>query len=282
MFLTKKWKHIQSYLFYLCIFLKEVKLKILNFSEKKYKIDEKITNIFMSKLLIIGGGEIGKFETLPFDKRNIELTGKKHPKVLFIPTASLESPSYIQAFKKVYQEKLGANVDVLYLLNEKPKLQDLKKKILSSDLIYVGGGNTLKMMKRWRFLGVDKILKEAYKRNIVLSGCSAGGICWFEYGHSDSMSSYDPENWNYIRVKGLGLLEGIHCPHFNSQTLGKKRGKSFEEFMKKYPSIKGVAIDNHAALEIVNGNHSVLKAKEKRGVYEVLFQNSKIIIKKFD
>ena len=157
----------------------------------------------MEKIVVIGGGEIGNFETLPFDKRIVELTKKKHPKALFIPTASGEPDGYIQNFNKVYGKKLGCKTDVLFLLKTKPTKKELREKILSSDLIYVGGGNTLKMMKRWRFLGVDKILKEAHKRGIVLSGISAGGISWFEAGHSDSMSSYNPDNWDYIKVRGV-------------------------------------------------------------------------------
>ncbi len=122
----------------------------------------------MGKIVIIGGGEIGNYETLLFDKRNVELTGKKHPKTLFIPTASGEPEGYIKRFNKVYGKRLGCKTDVLYLLKAKPTKKELRQKILSSDLIYVGGGNTFKMIKRWRFLGVDKILRKAYKRGIVL------------------------------------------------------------------------------------------------------------------
>lgn len=231
----------------------------------------------MRKLVVIGGGEIGNFETLPFDKRNVELTKKKNPKALFIPTASGEPNGYIKKFQKVYGKKLGCKTDVLYLLNEKPTKKELRKKILSSDLIYVGGGNTLKMMKRWRFLGVDKILKEAYKRGIVLSGISAGGICWFESGHSDSRSFNNPENWDYINVHGLGIIKGIHCPHFNGQTKKIKRRKNFTNFMKKYSSV-GIAIDNNCAIEFIDDQFKVLTSKRDRKAYKVFKKNKKIII----
>jgi len=231
----------------------------------------------MEKIVVIGGGEIGNFETLPFDKRIVELTKKKHPKALFIPTASGEPDGYIQNFNKVYGKKLGCKTDVLFLLKTKPTKKELREKILSSDLIYVGGGNTLKMMKRWRFLGVDKILKEAHKRGIVLSGISAGGISWFEAGHSDSMSSYNPDNWDYIKVRGLGILRGIHCPHFNSQTRGIKRRKNFLNFMKKYSAV-GIAIDNHCAMEFIDGKYKVLTTKKDKKAYRVFKKRSKIII----
>ena len=235
----------------------------------------------MKKLVIIGGGNMGDFETLPFDKRNVELTNKKNPKALFIPTASGELDGYIKKFQKVYGKKLGCETDVLYLLNEKPTKKELRKKILSSDLIYVGGGNTLKMMKRWRFLGVDKILKEAHKRGIVLSGISAGGICWFESGHSDSRSFRNPEKWNYINVEGLGILKGIHCPHFNSGTTRKNKRKlrrnDFKEFMKKYSKI-GIAIDNNCAIEFIDNKFKGINSKKGRKAYKVFKKNGKIII----
>lgn len=133
------------------------------------------------------------------------------------------------------------------------------------------------MMKRWRFLGVDKILKEAYQRGIVLSGISAGGICWFEAGHSDSMSFYNPDNWDYIKVRGLGLLKGIHCPHFNGETRGIKRRKNFSNFMKKYSAV-GIAIDNHCAMKFIDGKYKVLTAKKDRKSYRVFKKRDKVII----
>lgn len=142
----------------------------------------------------------------------------------------------------------------------------------TSDLIYVGGGNTLKMMKRWKYLGVDKILKEAYKRGIVLSGISAGGICWFESGHSDSMSFYNPSNWNYINIKGLGILKGIHCPHFNSGITRKGKRKlrknDFKQFMRNYSTV-GIAVNNNCIIEFIDDRYKVLTSREGRKAYKV-------------
>ncbi len=231
----------------------------------------------MGKIFIIGGGEISKFETLTFDKRIVELTGKKRPKALFIPTASSDSTGYVETFNKVYGEKLGCKTDALLLLNRKPSKKELREKIFSSDLVYVGGGNTLKMMKRWRFLGVNKALKEAYKKGIVLSGISAGGICWFDAGCSDSKSFYHPNNWSYIKVKGLGLLKGIHCPHFNQKTKGIERRKGFLNLMKKQSAI-GIALDNHCAIEFVDGKYKVLSSKRGRKAFRVFKKGGKVIV----
>jgi len=89
------------------------------------------------------------------------------------------------------------------------------------------------MMRVWRRFGVDELLKSAYEKGTVLSGISAGAICWFDSGHSDSMSFTNPRNWKYINVKGLGLIRGVHCPYYNSRTRGVARRKDFREMIRK-------------------------------------------------
>ncbi|MCA9460353.1 MAG: Type 1 glutamine amidotransferase-like domain-containing protein, partial [Nanoarchaeota archaeon] len=136
------------------------------------------------KLMIIGGGETFEDNT-KINKRILEMTNKNLPKILFIPTASCDAFAYWENFEKHFN-KLGGKSDVLFLIKEKPTKKEIENKILNSDAIYIGGGNTLMMMKLWRKLGIDKLLLKAYKKGIVLSGLSAGSICWFKYGTSDS------------------------------------------------------------------------------------------------
>jgi len=138
----------------------------------------------MKKLVAIGGGHIGRLgavSTTPIDREIIRLAGKKNPRLLFVPTASDDSEPYCEIAKK-YFGGLGCAVSVLYLVREKPALKEIRKKIFDSDIVYVGGGDTLKMMRIWRKLGVDKVLKLAYQKGVVLSGKSAGAICWFDSG----------------------------------------------------------------------------------------------------
>ena len=182
----------------------------------------------MKKIVAIGGGDVRTNDTLKIDREIIKLSGKKRPKLLFIPTASSDNEQYWEIIDKHFTH-LGCKTDVLFLIGRDIVKKEISVKIEKADIIYVGGGNTLKMMKLWRKLGVDEILKQAWKKGIVMCGLSAGSICWFDSGHSDSMSFYNPKKWKYINVKSLGLIKGIHCPHYNSETLGKKR-KS--EFMK--------------------------------------------------
>ena len=176
----------------------------------------------MGKLVAIGGGEMAERETLAIDREIVSLTGKDRPNALFIPTASGDSPEYWQSFREVYGQELGCETDVLYLLGVSPTTEELERMILSVDLVYVGGGNTLKMMRRWRKLGVDRVLNEAYRKGVVLSGLNAGCICWFSWGHSDSMAFYRSDSWRYIRVRGMGLIDALVCPHFDGESLGRQ------------------------------------------------------------
>jgi dipeptidase E len=143
-------------------------------------------------IVAIGGGEIRTRGTAPIDRGIIRLSNKKNPKLLFVPTASSDSERYWKHVQEYFGDFLKCKTDVLFLVREQPSREQIRTKILSADIIYVGGGNTLQMMRLWRRLGVDKLLKAAYENGTVLAGISAGSICWFESGHSDSMSFYNP------------------------------------------------------------------------------------------
>ena len=229
----------------------------------------------MGKLVAIGGGEMAERETLAIDKEIVSRTGKDRPSALFIPTASGDSPEYWQSFQYVYGQELGCETDVLYLLGVSPTKGELEKKILAVDLVYVGGGNTLRMMRRWRKLGVDRALKEAYMRGVVLSGLSAGFICWFSWGHSDSMAFYRPDSWRYIRVRGMGLINALACPHFNGESLGVKRKEAFEKNLLKHSGV-GIAIDDNCAIEVVDGMYRVITSRMGAGAYKLLSRGGEL------
>lgn len=235
----------------------------------------------VKKIVAIGGGEIRDSETLAIDKEIIRLTQKKYPKLLFIPTASSDSEDYHKVIDKYFGKKLGCKTDVLYLLKETPSPKEIRNKILGSDIVYVGGGNTLKMMKLWRRLGVDKILKTAWEKGIVLCGISAGSICWFESGHSDSMSFYNPKKWEYINVHGLGFIKGIHCPHYDSETLGVHRKHHFLKMIQKIGGM-GIAIDNNCAIEFLDDKCRVITSKKSAKAFRVYKKDGKIISKRIE
>ncbi|MDP3725513.1 MAG: peptidase E [Nanoarchaeota archaeon] len=230
----------------------------------------------MRKIVVIGGGDIQKKETLSIDRETMRLSGKKCPKLLFIPTASSDALGYWENIQEYFGRFLKCTTDVLFLLRDQPGILEIRKKILSSDIVYVGGGNTLKMMRLWRRLGVDRVLEEAWRKGIVMSGVSAGSICWFQFGHSDSMSFYNPKKWKYIKVRGLGFARGIHCPHYDSVTRGASRRKRFQEMIRKGGGL-GIAIDNNSAIEFLDDTYRVISSKHGAGAYRVYRKGGKVV-----
>ena len=230
----------------------------------------------MGKIVAIGGGDLGALATEPIDRAIIQMTEKRDPDALFIPTASSDSVEYWETFDRAYRVAYGCPTDVLYLLGATPDPSEVARKIERADIIYVGGGNTLKMMRRWRRLGVDSLLRDAHARGAVLCGVSAGAICWFARGHSDSMSFYNPEDWDYIAVTGMGLVRGLACPHYNGETAGVPRRRSFLDMVKKRGGF-GVAIDNDCAIAFVDDGYRVLSAAPGAGAYTLFVQNGEVV-----
>ena len=228
----------------------------------------------MGKIVALGGGELRKAETRAIDQRIIELTGKAHPHALFIATASGDAVDYYATFEAEYGKQLGCTTDVLYLIRPKdrPAAEKRAAKIAAADLIYVGGGNTLRMMRLWRRLGVDRLLTDAYKRGCVLSGISAGAMCWFSGGFSDSRSfASEDADWPYIRVRGLGLIDALYCPHVNAEA----RLEPFQQFMTKHRLV-GLGCDDCCALEIVDGQYRFITSRTGAQGYKVFHQKGHI------
>lgn len=227
----------------------------------------------MKKIIIaIGGGEIKDLETLPIDKEIVKLANKKRPKALFIPTASNDSVEYFNTFKKVYGEILECKTEVLYLIKENPSQKEIREKILNSNIIYVGGGNTKEMIRIWTEKRVDKFLKKAYERGIILSGLSAGAICWFKYGCSDSPRFSNKKDKSLIRIKGLGLIKATLSPHHIRE---KNRDKGLDKIMKKTKGI-GIALDDNCAIEIIDKRYRIINSKKEAGAKKVYSSNERI------
>ncbi len=185
-----------------------------------------------------------------------DLTGERKPRALLLPTAAYDDADVYEKFRVAYGKRLGCSTEVVYLLGKAPAKHELREAIGGADLIWVSGGNTLKMMRRWRRLGVDAMLRRAHRRGTVLAGSSAGALCWFAHGHSDSMSFYHPGNWDYIRVRGLGLIPATGCPH----VLADDRMTHFQAMLWKRPG-SGIAIDNDCAIAFVGNEYRVLAAR---------------------
>lgn len=226
----------------------------------------------MGTIVAIGGGELKDLDTLPIDKEIVRLTGKKHPRALFIPTASGDAEGYWKTFQSIYGEKLGCTSEVLYLIRESPSPKELREKILGADLIYVGGGNTLKMLKIWRQKGVDAALKQAYEKGAVLSGISAGAICWFSSGCSDSKRFSNAADASFMKVTGLKLIPLTLSPHHIREA---HRDKGLEQLMKRTSGV-GIALDDNCALEIVGNTYRFINSQPNAGAKRVYWTEGKL------
>lgn len=216
----------------------------------------------MGKIVAIGGGELRQGETAKIDEYIVKLSRKDNPKLLFIPTASSDAEGYIELVNKKYVE-LGCIVDSLCIITNTYSNEQIKEMILSADIIYVGGGDTVMMMEKWKEYNVDKYLIQAYEGDLVLSGLSAGSICWFVFGHSDSEHFKNSGQWDYIRAFGLGLIPAAHCPHYNQE------GREGFDYMMKNENIPGIALEDNTALVLIDGKYQIIKADEKRKAYKI-------------
>ena len=137
----------------------------------------------------------------------LELTGAERPRVLFVGTATGDAEAYVVRFYRAFAGR--AQTSDLKLFGIPPP--ELRELVLSQDAIFVGGGNTANMLAVWRLHGLDAILREAWEQGIVLSGVSAGSICWFAAGVTDSFRA------ELDGLECLGFLPGSNCPHYDGE-----------------------------------------------------------------
>lgn len=194
-------------------------------------------------IVTIGGGEIADYETYRIDELIKSLTRKHRPNAVFIPTASGDAAGYCQNFSRIYGEQLGCEVDYVLATSPQFDIRKAQKSIADADLIYVGGGNTRKMLDRWQETGISEALINAGKSGTVLSGLSAGAICWHTVGLSDSEKFSSDKNWRLTVVKALDLLPGMFCPHLNAE---HRHGALIDSVTET--RIPAIACDNGAAV----------------------------------
>ncbi|MEW8979622.1 MAG: peptidase E [Symbiobacterium sp.] len=188
-----------------------------------------------------GGGFSMEPENPLLDRYVLGLTGKDRPKVCFLPTASGDAEGYIVNFYRA-MVRLGAEPTHLSLL--RPTERDMAGLLLSQDVIYVGGGNTKNMLALWRAWGIDEVLRTAWERGVILTGLSAGSICWFEEGVTDSVPG------ELSALKALGFLKGSHCPHYDGE---KERRPAYHRLRTAGALGDGIAADDGVGLHYVEG-----------------------------
>lgn len=239
-------------------------------------------------ILSIGGGKPNG-KAAPLLKRALELTSvEKSPRVLSIATAKTTQESHeiaIANTRELFQDQLGLPFDSLHDFNTIGTPGEIEEKLEAADLVYIAGGDTLRMMDIWREHGIHRIIARRAFEGLVISGTSAGAIAPFTWGHSDSQSynvgQDDP--WDFIKVNGLGLINAAVTPHHNTQPQGKPRSDSFAEMFKSNTDTTyGIGIDNLAAIELAGGSISVASQKTGAGVTILERRGEDITATKFE
>src|ERR1700689_1062680 len=167
----------------------------------------------------------------------LRLTGRPDPRICMLNTAGGDDPRWAL---RMYDLFAGHQARVGHLaLFPMPNVADPEDLLLSQDLIFVGGGSVANMLAVWRVHGLDVILRKAWQAGIVLAGSSAGGICWFEGGTTDSFG-------RELRAftDGLGLLAGSYCPHYDSEP---RRRPLYHRLIADGTLSSGIACDDGAA-----------------------------------
>lgn len=189
----------------------------------------------------------------------LKASGAERPKVLFVPTASGDDATRIAAFYTLYSA-LECRPSHLTFFARTPV--DLRKLVLSQNIVHVGGGNTRSMLAVWRDWGFAEILREAWERGIVLCGQSAGSICWFESGVTDSLAD------ELSAIACLGFLPGSNCPHYDGE---KTRRPAYHRLVAEGLLGDGYAADDGVGLHYAGDSlRTVVSARAGATAYRVV------------
>jgi dipeptidase E len=205
----------------------------------------------MRQIIAMGGGGFSmEPDNLLLDRYVLKQTGKANPRVCFVPTASGDSAEYVARFYRAF-ETLDCEPSHLSVFNG--PVGDWRDYVLSKDVIYVGGGNTRNLLALWRDWALDRIMREAWEQGIILSGVSAGSICWFEDGLTDSV----PGTLTPLRC--LGLLKGSNCPHYDGES---QRRPAYRQFVASGEISPGIACDDGVALHFIDNDlHRIVSSR---------------------
>jgi len=217
------------------------------------------------QLLVYGSGR----HTVPFLKYMAEATGKEKPNLCFIPTASGEDQDYIKSFHEVCSQINVVPHVMSVWINSYDQKESFEDIISKMDAIVVGGGNTLNMLAIWKAQGIDVALKKAYDNGVVMGGGSAGSLCWFNGGTTDSR----PKELSI--VKGMSFIDKSHCPHYNSE---KSRRPLYFENIRTGKLTDGYACDDRSAIHFIDGEvHTSISLNEENHSYYVYLKDGEIV-----
>lgn len=214
-------------------------------------------------IIALGGGGFSMEPDNPaLDQYILRQARTKTPNVCFVPTASGDSDDYIQRFYASFKQHTCTPTHLSFF-RDPPS--DLHAFIMRQDVIYVGGGNTRNMLLIWRDRGMDAVLQQALDAGIVLTGVSAGSICWFKQGVTDSNKPKDSDELSAMSC--LGLLPHSNCPHYDGEA---NRRPEYHRLLKRGEIGEGWAADDGVGLHYIDGElHKVVSSRPYAAAYWV-------------
>jgi dipeptidase E len=217
-------------------------------------------------IVALGGGGFSMEESPALDDYILSLAEKARPKVCFIPTASGDALEYVKRFYDVFPP---TRCEPSHLGLFSRTVADLRKVVLAQDVVYVGGGNTANLLAIWRAHGMDKVIREAWEVGVVIAGVSAGAMCWFQTGVTDSFGP----GLSALR-NGLAFLPGSFCPHYDGEP--ERRG-AFQRFVAEGLP-EGYAVEDGVGLHFVGVNLvNVISSRPPAKAYRVEKSGGKVV-----
>ena len=226
----------------------------------------------MKRVVLIGGGEIGRkgsYETEKIDKKIVSLAKKEKPILLFIGLANSHSDSYYDQIKKNFK---NLNCETMYLKRKNiinnPNI--VEEKFNKADIIYIGGGDAIKLIEDIKYYKLDTKIKKAYERGCILVGISAGAILLSKEGFSDSYILRN-EDTKHKFIKGLNIVDIIYCPHFENNSIKEKELiedlKKKKKFVYALEDNTAIIITNKTIKTVKNNNKKIYICSIKDGIY---------------
>ncbi len=221
-------------------------------------------------IVAIGGGGFSRRNcSFLIEKYILSLSDKDYPRICFLPTATGDDDSYIVRFYSLFNSFNCLPSHVVFF----NRTIDLKEHILKQDIIFVGGGNTKSMLAIWNDWGMNNILQEAYNNGTIMSGVSAGAICWFTNGITDSWE----KNLNIIDC--LDFIKGTCCPHYDEE---ESRIPYVKKILTANLINNCVAIEGGSALHFIDGKpYKNISFRDKKNSYNVYYDMNEIIHKPY-
>lgn len=229
----------------------------------------------MGRIIAISSGDL--VTTKAMNRYAVNMVSDKAKKVLFIGTASHDAEGYIEAMRNEFTGLGCDEVRALELTRKEYGESELRALFFQADIIYVGGGDTIFMYNEWKKHGIDALLREVYEKDTaVLMGISAGAMCWFGSGCTDSELAEIKPGLKYgLAEELLGIYPQIFCPHYED------RVEDFAEIIKGMQK-NAFALESNVAFVEEKGTSYFIKSAEEAKGYEFCYENGTYVKKELE